>query len=96
VLPIETRRMLDIDDGTPLEIFLDGETIILRAYRPGCIFCGVMRDLLDHRGRQVCRSCLRALALELRQADAREPEEEAIAATATDAGQRTSGRCGSG
>lgn len=88
VLPIETRRMLDIDSGTPLEVLLNGETIILRAYRPGCVFCGAMRDLLAHGGRQVCRGCLRALGLELRQADGVAPETEAVAARVAGTGRR--------
>ena len=88
VLPMETRRMLDIDDATPLEILLNDEMIILRAYRPGCVFCGAMRDLLAHGGRQVCRGCLRALGLELRQADGVAPAKEAVSAIAVDTGQR--------
>ena len=92
VLPIETRRMLDIDDGTPLEILLDAETIILQAYRPGCVFCGAMWDLFEYRGRQVCRGCLRALGLALRQSDGVAPEEEAVSTMAVDTEQRPDDR----
>lgn len=92
VLPMETRRMLDIDDATPLEILLNDEMIILRAYRPGCVFCAAMRELLDYRGRQVCRGCLKALGLELRQADGVAPANEAVSATAVDTGQRPDDR----
>ena len=40
VLPIELRRTLDIADKAPLEIFVEGDSIILRKYEPSCVFCG--------------------------------------------------------
>ena len=39
VLPIELRRTLGIGELDPLEIFVDGEKIILRKYEPACTFC---------------------------------------------------------
>lgn len=59
VLPIELRRVLDIDVSDSLEIFVDGEKIILRKYAPGCIFCGnVMNDTLYFKGKIVCKECI--------------------------------------
>ncbi|MCG8482598.1 MAG: AbrB/MazE/SpoVT family DNA-binding domain-containing protein, partial [Clostridia bacterium] len=40
VLPIELRRNLNIEIKDPLEIYVDGEMIILKKYAPACIFCG--------------------------------------------------------
>ena len=40
VLPIEIRRILDIEERDPLEIFLDEDRIVLRKLQPTCIFCG--------------------------------------------------------
>ena len=57
VLPMETRRMLGIGDSTPLEFLIDGERIVLRVYRPGCVFCGGVENLREYRDRQVCRAC---------------------------------------
>ena len=34
VIPKELRRTLDIEVGDPLEIFVDGEEVILRKYKP--------------------------------------------------------------
>ena len=39
VLPIELRRTLGIEEKDRIEIFVDGESIILRKYQPACIFC---------------------------------------------------------
>lgn len=64
VLPIELRRFLEIDERDPVEIFLQDDCVILRKYRPTCIFCGASSDLLEYRGRQLCRACLSALILQ--------------------------------
>ncbi len=39
VLPIELRRTLDIAEKDCLEIYMDGESIVLKKYQPACIFC---------------------------------------------------------
>ena len=40
VIPKELRDSLDIEDKDPLEIFVEGDRIILKKYNPSCIFCG--------------------------------------------------------
>lgn len=61
VIPAEIRRVLDIPENAPLEIFVDGENIIIRKFQPGCVLCGSMEDLVDHpTGKKVCLSCLNA------------------------------------
>ncbi|MBQ9915215.1 MAG: AbrB/MazE/SpoVT family DNA-binding domain-containing protein [Clostridia bacterium] len=61
VLPIELRRTLDIAEKDPLEIYVDGNTIILRKYEPSCIFCGNSKDVLIFKGRNICPACLEEL-----------------------------------
>ena len=39
VLPIELRRTLDINERDSIEIFVDGNQIVLKKYSPSCIFC---------------------------------------------------------
>ena len=36
VLPIELRRILDIDKDTSLEVYVDEDRIILKKYQPAC------------------------------------------------------------
>lgn len=57
VLPIELRRTLNIEEKDSLEVFVDGEMIVLRKYEPGCIFCG---ESTNHyvNGKLVCNQCL--------------------------------------
>ena len=45
VLPIELRRTLDIAERDPLEIYVDGSSIVLNKYQPACIFCGDSKDI---------------------------------------------------
>ena len=61
VLPIELRRTMNLEVRDPVEIFLDGEAIVLRKYEAACLFCGGTRNLTVFRGKQVCGDCLRQL-----------------------------------
>ncbi|MBE5781241.1 MAG: AbrB/MazE/SpoVT family DNA-binding domain-containing protein [Clostridiales bacterium] len=62
VLPIELRRTMGMDVKDPVEIFVQGDRIVLRKYQPACIFCGSEKDLVEHGDYMVCRSCIEALA----------------------------------
>lgn len=57
VIPIELRRTLGIEVKDSLEIYVDGEKIILKKYEPACIFCGNADDVKVFRGRNICREC---------------------------------------
>lgn len=53
VLPVELRRTL--------EIYVDGASIVLRKFRPNCIFCNNSRGVSEFRGKNVCQKCLKEL-----------------------------------
>ena len=61
VLPIELRRTLDIREKGTLEIFVEGSQVVLKKYRPTCIFCDSARDISVFRGKNICPKCLREL-----------------------------------
>lgn len=61
VLPIELRHTLDIEPRDSLEIYVDGNTILLRKYHPTCIFCEDSSDVVSFRGKNVCRKCIQAM-----------------------------------
>ena len=67
VLPVEIRRTLSIKAGkdkennTPLEIFIDGEQIILRKYEPCCIFCAESKGLSEYKRKKICPSCIKVI-----------------------------------
>jgi len=62
VLPIELRRTLDIGVKDVLEIYVDGDCIILKKYEPACIFCRNDKNIIDFKEKMVCTSCVRELA----------------------------------
>lgn len=61
VIPKELRRTLNIEEKDSLEIYVDGEQIILRKYEPSCIFCGDARDVINYKGKNICKKCLKEL-----------------------------------
>ena len=61
VLPIELRRTLNIDIKDPVEIFVDGDSIMLKKYEPACIFCGSSDNVRQVRGKNICAACIEEL-----------------------------------
>ena len=61
VLPIELRRTLDIAEKDALEIYVDGETIVLKKYQPACVFCEDAKEIVNYKGKNVCPKCIRDL-----------------------------------
>lgn len=64
VLPIELRRTLGIDVKDALEIFVDGNQIVLNKYEPACIFFNSANDIVNFKGKNICRQCLKELTEE--------------------------------
>ena len=69
VIPVEIRRSLNIQtakekgskdkkDNDALEIFVDGEEIVLKKYNPGCHCCGSVDNLKEILGLKICPKCL--------------------------------------
>ena len=61
VLPIELRRTLDIELRNPLEIYVEGDMVILKKYEPACIFCGEAKDVSDFKGKNICGQCVQEI-----------------------------------
>lgn len=57
VLPVELRRLHDINTGDALEISVDDGAIVLRKLQQGCIFCDKADGLSAFKDRQVCSDC---------------------------------------
>jgi len=58
VIPKELRDTLGIQIKDSLEIFVDGEMIILRKYDPGCLFCGNAYNVIYFKSKLICRDCM--------------------------------------
>ena len=64
VLPIELRRTLDISEKDALEIYVEGDKIILHKNHDSCVFCGSAKNLTEFKDRFVCSDCLARLKSE--------------------------------
>lgn len=60
-LPIEIRRIMDIEQKDPIEIFVENNSIILKKYEATCIFCGNNKGNALFNEKYVCKICRDAL-----------------------------------
>ena len=57
VIPIELRNKFGITEKDPMEIYVDGSSIILKKYEPNCIFCGSSKKLIDFQDKLIYEKC---------------------------------------
>jgi len=62
VLPIELRRTLDVSERDALEIFVEGNSVVLKKYEPTCVFCGNGSNVEQFKGKNVCATCKKEIA----------------------------------
>ena len=62
VIPIEMRNKFGITEKDPMEIYVDGTSIILKKYEPNCIFCNNSKNLIEFEGKQICTKCANKIA----------------------------------
>lgn len=82
VIPAGIRRSLGIREGDQVEVFVDGERVVLAKPTDRCVFCGSDEELRTFRGKMLCRPCVASVAvldedLRARPAPALEPETPA-------------------
>lgn len=57
VIPMELRTKLGIAEKDALEIFVDGNSIILKKCNSSCIFCGNSKNLISIDDKLICSKC---------------------------------------
>lgn len=62
VIPIEIRNKFDISEKDPIEIYVDGSSIILKKYEPNCVFCGNTKNLVTYKDKLICSKCAQQIA----------------------------------
>lgn len=62
VIPIEIRRTLDLPCGTPIEIYVEGDKIVLHKFQHKCEFCGSTDNITGFKGKFVCERCINQLS----------------------------------
>jgi len=63
VLPIELRKVMHINERDALEVFVDGDTIVLKKYEPACIFTDESNDLIEYKGRKISTKAIVEMAV---------------------------------
>jgi transcriptional pleiotropic regulator of transition state genes len=58
VIPKELRKTFNLNEGDSLEIYVEGEDIILRKHVAGCHCCGEMNNLTKILDLDICPKCL--------------------------------------
>ncbi len=61
VIPKEMRRSLGIDQKDPIEISVEGSSIVLQKYENRCVFCGALKPAIKHNGKLMCSKCLKEI-----------------------------------
>ena len=62
VIPIELRNKLKIAEKDPIEIYVDGSSIVLKKYEETCVFCGSNKNVVDYKGKLICAKCAENLS----------------------------------
>lgn len=62
VLPVEIRKVMNINDRDSLEVYVDDDKIILKKYEPACTFTGIADDLIDYKGRKISKAAIKEMA----------------------------------
>lgn len=57
VIPIELRNKLKIAEKDPIEIFVDGSSIVLKKYEETCVFCGSNKNVVEYKEKLICTKC---------------------------------------
>ena len=57
VIPKEMRDKRGINCGDPIEIYVDGDKIILKKYENSCSICGSAEELKSFKGKNFCKNC---------------------------------------
>ena len=61
VIPIELRNQFKIAEKDPIEIFVDGTSIILKKYEQSCFLCGNTKKLVSYKDKLICNKCINKL-----------------------------------
>ncbi len=64
VLPMELRKTMNINRKDKLEIYVDGDNIVLTKHQFACSFCGSCEDVINFKGQCICKNCISELKSE--------------------------------
>lgn len=76
VIPIELRNKFDIKEKDPIEIFVDGTSIVLKKFEQNCVFCGSSKSLLQFNDKLICEKCSEKIYSKFNEINGRENKKD--------------------
>lgn len=61
VIPKELRKSFTIENKDPVEVFVEGDKIILRKYNSRCSLCGSEQDVSEVLKTEICSKCVKEI-----------------------------------
>lgn len=61
VLPMELRKHFNWNVKDSIEIYVDGDAIILKKYDAACVFCQSKENVVEINNKNVCTSCIKEI-----------------------------------
>jgi transcriptional pleiotropic regulator of transition state genes len=62
VIPKELCKKMDLEPKDALEIFVEGEMLVFGKYEPSCIFCHEANNVINFKGKLVCKDCVNEIS----------------------------------
>lgn len=75
VMPSELRRNIGWDSGIALEIYRNGDSVVLKRGQVSCVFCQSDKELIEYRGKHICKECRAEMQAKDRQRTDRKKNE---------------------
>ena len=76
VIPKEIRAQLNVtNDVDSFDIYVEGDSVILKKHRPACFFCNDLKEMVNFEGYNICYNCIDKI-LKLQQAQDEAENEE--------------------
>lgn len=61
VLPKEIRKSLGFDIRSSVELYVEGDSLIIKKAKSNCVFCSSNDNLVEFNGKMVCQDCINNL-----------------------------------
>jgi transcriptional pleiotropic regulator of transition state genes len=61
-LPIMLRKLYNLKINDTIEMYQEGDSVIIKKYLPRCIFCGGTEKVETHKDKLICQECTENLS----------------------------------
>lgn len=58
VIPKEIRKNLGFDIRSSVELYVEGDSLIVKKAKDSCVFCGSEENLTEYKGKIICQNCI--------------------------------------